>query len=328
MDKYFEYTIKQRKIIEDQYDSQFKDYRNNDKEERTKYINKKLNKLQIHEKLQKLNLNDVMMDFDVKSLYPSAMWDENSVFLNWKLESGFALKPHKKKNCGDAFINQTFNQDGNESAILKMKYYNPPDLIFEHLPIKEKVKNRKNNRMRNGFIIDTLTSVDIQESVKTGSKVIQFYEGVIRRENFKITPFRKVIEKLLASRQKYKDEHNDLIERLVKIIMSSLYGAQIGRDIIESYCCKSEHWMQTEYDENVLDYWRLPNGNYFVKMKKDEGLDDNDYDLKNTVPAQLGSFILSISQRNMNKFIREMNGFHNNNKYYTDADNLYIEKKF
>jgi len=50
--------------------------------------------------------------------------------------------------------------------------------------------------MRNGYIIHTLTAVDIQEIVKIGGKVIEIYEGVIYRENVKISPFRKVIEKL------------------------------------------------------------------------------------------------------------------------------------
>ena len=49
--------------------------------------------------------------------------------------------------------------------------------------------------MRNGFIIDTLTSVDICEIVKLRGKGIEIYEGVICRENFKLSPFRKVIEK-------------------------------------------------------------------------------------------------------------------------------------
>ena len=80
MNKYFEYTNEQRKIVEDEYDSKFKDYRDIDEEERTEKNNKELNKLPIHKKLQKLNLNDVMMDFDATSLYPSAMWDENSVY--------------------------------------------------------------------------------------------------------------------------------------------------------------------------------------------------------------------------------------------------------
>ena len=36
--------------------------------------------------------------------------------------------------------------------------------------------------MRNGHIIDTLTSVDIQGTVKIGAKVIWIYEGVIYKE--------------------------------------------------------------------------------------------------------------------------------------------------
>ena len=182
--------------------------------------------------------------------------------------------------------------------------------------------------MRNGYIIDTLTSVDIQEIIKIGGKMVEIYEGVIYRENFKVSPFRKVIEKLFALRKKYKDEKNDLMQRLVKLIMNSLYGVQIRKDINESYSYKSETWMKTEFDENVLDYWRLPNGNYIVKMKKDDGLDDDDCDIKNTLPAVLGAFILSNSKRIMNNFIREINGFYNNSIYYTDCDSLYIKKKY
>ena len=108
--------------------------------------------------------------------------------------------------------------------------------------------------MRNGHIIDTLTSVDIQEIVKIGGQVIEIYEGFIYRKKFEVSPFRKVIEKLFALRQKYKDEKYDLMQGLVKLIMNSLYGVQIHRDINESYYCKSENWMKTEFDENVLDY--------------------------------------------------------------------------
>ena len=105
------------------------------------------------------------------------------------------------------------------------------------------------------------------------------------------------------------------------------YGVQIRKDINESHYCKSETWMKTEFDENVLDYWNLPNGNYIMKMKRDGGLDD-DCDNKNTLPALLGAFILSNIKRNMNNFIREINGFFNKNIYSTDCDSLYIEKKY
>ena len=107
----------------------------------------------------------------------------------------------------------------------------------------------------------------------------EIYEGVNYHENFKISPFRKVIEKILALRQKYKDEKNESMQGLVKLFNNTLHGVQIRRDINESYYCKSETWMKTEFDENVLDYGKLPNGNYIVKMKNDDGLDD-DSDIK------------------------------------------------
>ena len=119
--------------------------------------------LPIHKELSKLDSNKHQMGYDGNSLYPSAMWDENSVYP--KLESGFAFVPHMNDAYVKAFNDQTFNEGGDKSAMLTIKYYNPPNLIFQHLPIKEKVKNVEVNRMRNGYIIDTLTSMDIQEIV-------------------------------------------------------------------------------------------------------------------------------------------------------------------
>ena len=91
--------------------------------------------------------------------------------------------------------------------------------------MKEKVKNIEVNRMRKRYIIDTLTSVDFQEIVRIG-KVVEIYEGVINRENFKISLFRKVIEQFFAFREKYKDEGNGLMHILVILIMNSFYGTQ------------------------------------------------------------------------------------------------------
>ena len=62
------------------------------------------------------------MDFDRNSLYPSAMWDEYSVWT--KKVGGFAFKPYLNDAYVEAFNNQSFNQNGNESAILKKKLFN------------------------------------------------------------------------------------------------------------------------------------------------------------------------------------------------------------
>ena len=155
--------------------------------------------------------------------------------------------------------------------------------------------------------------------------MIETYEVDIYRENFERYPFRKIIEKLFTSGHKYKDEHNDLMQGLFILIMNKLYGEQIRKDIDQSYKCKPQHWMETEYDENVIDYWILPNGNYMVKFEKDDGL-EGDNAVKNSLPSPLGAFILSNNKRIMNNFIREINVFYNNGIYYGEKGSLYIEK--
>ena len=116
--------------------------------------------------------------------------------------------------------------------------------------------------MRKGYITDTLTSVDIQEIVKIGGKVIVIYEGVIYRENFKISPFRTVIEKLFALSEIYKDEKNDLMQGLVKLIMNSLYGVQIRIETLINLINVNNNigWKQ-----NTLKiYWII--GNYLMEI--------------------------------------------------------------
>ena len=57
-----------------------------------------------------------MMDFDARSLHPSPMWDEKSVYP--KIEIVFCCKPYMNDVYVKAFNIQTFNQNGRESAIL------------------------------------------------------------------------------------------------------------------------------------------------------------------------------------------------------------------
>ena len=103
------------------------------------------------------------------------------------------------------------------------------------------------NRMRNGYIIDTLTSVDIQAIVKKGGKVIEIYQSVFYRENFKVPPFRNRIDNLFVLR-------------------------------------------------------------LFALMIDDKGLEDQVKKL-NTMPLQLGAFVISNSKRIMNNFIHALIGF-------------------
>ena len=118
---------------------------------------------------------------------------------------------------------------------MKNKYYNPKNLAVQHIPVKERVNKIEIKHMRNGYIVDVLTFVDIQEILRIGGKVVEIYEGVIYRENFKVSPFKNVVDKLVELRQRYKDENNDGMQLLVKLIMNSFYGEQIRKDIEESF---------------------------------------------------------------------------------------------
>ena len=90
------------------------------------------------------------------------------------------------------------------------------------------------NRLRNGYIIDTLTSVDNQEMVKIGGKIKEIYEGIVYRTDFSVSSFKKVVDNLFELQQKYKDENNNVMQLLVKLFMNSLYGESIRKDNEES----------------------------------------------------------------------------------------------
>ena len=269
IEEYLRYKKKHYETFEKEYVNRFNNFRVENEEDKEKYINEKLSNLRIHKLLKEEELIHLLWDFDAVSLYPSALWDENSIYP--RIEAGYAYTRNMNDELVNKFNTGKFNQG---SAILKIKYSNPENSIVQHLPIKERVNKMEINRMRNGYIIDHLTSVHIQENVKIGGRVIQIYEGAIYRENFKVSPFRKVIDKLFALRQKYKDEKNDVMQLLVKLLRNSLYGENIRKDIEEKFVCKSEAWMITEYDELVKDYWKLSGINYIVKLIDDKVLED------------------------------------------------------
>ena len=107
--------------------------------------------------------------------------------------------------------------------------------------------------MRKAYIIDTSTSVLLQEIPKTGVKVIKFYEGVLYKQYFEKSPLRKVCEKLSNSRLKYKNEGNGSMQKLVKLFLNSLCSENVRKILTVEYCCELEHGMNTENGERVID---------------------------------------------------------------------------
>ena len=135
IEAYMKYKNEHFKMFEKEYDDQFNEYRNEKIEEKEKYINEKLSDLPIHHLIKQLKINEFLWDFDCVSLYPSARWDKNSIYP--KIETGYASEKHMNNEIVEKFNNQTFSQG---SAILKVKYYIPKNLIVQHLPVREKEK--------------------------------------------------------------------------------------------------------------------------------------------------------------------------------------------
>ena len=82
--------------------------------------------------------------------------------------------------------------------------------------------------------------------------------------------------------------------------------------------------MLTEYDERVINYKKSKYGNYIAKTKDDLGLED-EVKKVNTMPLQLGAFVLSNTKRITNNFIHAIDGLYANDACSTDADSIYIE---
>ncbi|ESP02402.1 hypothetical protein LOTGIDRAFT_172060 [Lottia gigantea] len=100
---------------------------------------------------------------------------------------------------------------------------------------------------RNGFCHDVLTSVDIQEIVKAGGRIIRILDGIVYEENFKTPPYRDYILILRDLRNKYKREGNIVGSNCMKLLGNSLYGKSIQKDIFTTRHLWNEATLQANF---------------------------------------------------------------------------------
>ena len=125
-------------------------------------------------------------------------------------------------------------------------------------------------RFRNGVIHDTISSVDIQEIVKAGGKIIKIYEGIVYDENLKINPYKDFVTKLFAKRKQYKEERNDVGDELVKLLLNSLYGKMIQKDINTEAHIWNANTFNDKYDPELFKKFEQVNDDqYYVEMEKE-----------------------------------------------------------
>ena len=83
------YKNKSLEIFKKEIESSFDDYRDKEVKKMEKYIKEELTKIPSHHTSKQLSLGDLLWEFDDISLYPSAMWDEKSIYL--KIETVYAF---------------------------------------------------------------------------------------------------------------------------------------------------------------------------------------------------------------------------------------------
>ena len=131
-------------------------------------------KIRFGVELKDLNKDDLLMAFDATSLYPSAMFDSESEYP--RCETAYHIKEHEKPIVLNLFNRQQFRP---RCGIFSVLYEYPENLFFQPMPAKDKTVERsvKQNldviRFRNGVIYYVLCSVDIQEIVRCGGKIIK-----------------------------------------------------------------------------------------------------------------------------------------------------------
>ncbi|ESO98595.1 hypothetical protein LOTGIDRAFT_174129 [Lottia gigantea] len=132
-------------------------------------------KTEVHSRLKEIKCAKLMA-FDDNGLYASAMSDLDSEYP--RAESGRPFLQEENKEFVKLFNEQKFRP---RTAILKVWFKYPTNMFFQPIQAKDKISftNRIGKketgtkiRFRNGFCSDVLTSVDIQEIVKDGGRII------------------------------------------------------------------------------------------------------------------------------------------------------------
>lgn len=305
---------------------------------------------------------EYLMAFDATSLYPSAMYDISSEYP--KAESARKFKKEEEQEILNKFNTQTFRP---KTGIFTVLFKYPNDMFFQPIPAKDTIQNHEGKkqeiiRFRNGYCYDVLNSVDIQEIVRCGGEICNIYDGIIYEENYDASPFRSYIEMLFNLRKKFKEEGNKVGDELIKLLMNSLYGKTVQKDITTLNHIWNENTLKNNFDESVKHFEKINDNQYLIKkeMTDDEFLKKNIITRKflekeqvkkidetslieqssqttslieqssqttSLMPSHLGSFILAHSRRIMNNFILEIDGFKEKHIYYTDTDSIYISNE-
>ena len=101
-----------------------------------------------------------------------------------------------------------------------------------------------------------MTSADIEEIVRTGGVITEFFEGFVC-DNLDCNPFEKFVLDMTAKRNKYNKQKRNILQTPAKKVSNAVFGSTIRSIIEDVYKCVSSRWMKEEYNDKVTERFPL-----------------------------------------------------------------------
>ena len=110
--------------------------------------------------------------------------------------------------------------------------------------------------MRNGTTVDTLTSVDIADIVKSGGIFFEVFEGFFFHY-LEYNPYAEFVNDKFEKRDKFKSQGKYLLQNLAKKIGLSVFVGNIRKNIKDEHKYLTETCMRENLDDMVKEKFTL-----------------------------------------------------------------------
>lgn len=268
---------------------------------------------------QKMIVEDIVVDFDACSLYPSAM---SRLYLPKGIPKTLEVRNDTKCWLMEHLMGEKdVKSDENKFIscfIVTIKITKcGKDLDF---PLIVKKVNGVNFNVNENDITMTVDNIYLEDLIKYHKIDYEVIDGIYWVGD-KSTKLSEEIKKVYDLRNHYKRIKNAM-QNIYKLIMNSSYGKTIQKPSLKEILYKKESELQT--------YWV---NNYFNIIKGEKVYESDVYRIEKRttideeyVPIIIGVLILSMSKRIMN----ELFDCAENKKlkiFYQDTDSIHIKQK-
>lgn len=268
---------------------------------------------------KKFIVNDVIVDFDACSLYPSAM---SRLYLPTGKPLLLKIDENTRMWLFDHVMSEKQTQPEGERFIscYVVTIYITKCRVHLDFPLIVKKVNGINYNVNEENIEMTIDNIYLEDLIKYHDIDFNIKSGIywVGEKSIKLS---EEIKKVYDLRNHYKIQKNPM-QNIYKLLMNASYGKTIQKTSLKENVYKKSDELDT--------YWL---NNYFNIIKAEKISDSNIYRVEKRVtvdeeysPVIIGVLILSMSKRIMNELFdcAEKNKI---DVFYQDTDSIHIKKR-